>query len=388
MAVSLLHKRSATNGAVPTTGTLDVGEIAINTRNAKLFIKDTQDNIVQFCPLNDGDKGDITVSNSGQTFTIDNAAVTVAKISATGTPSSSTYLRGDGAWATPSGGGGSGFTPVRNVYTTTTSGITIPSGATFLRVFAWGGGAGGTGGSLNVAGTTRTGGGGGGAGSLNITQWEVSKLSNTISVTIGAGGTGGGGATTNGNGTNGTSGGTTTVNGTWNGSSMRLGWGANGVQAFGASSGSGGAQGYQGGAGGAGSSTTGGLGSQTSSSAVGFSFTSHGGGGGGGVNSSNAHAAGGASFGSYINADPNIAGGTAGGGNGASEALGRGTDWEYSRAGGGGGGGNNNGSGGNGGNGGYSAGGGGGGAGTNLGTGQTGGNGGNGGGGVVILYWL
>lgn len=35
-----------------------------------------------------------------------NGAVTVAKIGASGTPSSSTYLRGDGQWATPSGGGG------------------------------------------------------------------------------------------------------------------------------------------------------------------------------------------------------------------------------------------------------------------------------------------
>lgn len=106
MAVTLLHKRSGTNLAIPTAGNLSTGEIAINTRNAKLFIKDFAGNIVQFCPLNNGDKGDITVSNDGQTFTIDNAVVTVPKISATGTADNTTFLRGDGAWAAPSVGGG------------------------------------------------------------------------------------------------------------------------------------------------------------------------------------------------------------------------------------------------------------------------------------------
>jgi hypothetical protein len=88
--------------------------------------------------VSDGDKTDITVSASGATWTIDNTAVTYAKIqnvaansflanltgssasltavatnriplfgsAITGTPSSSTYLRGDGTWETPAGGGG------------------------------------------------------------------------------------------------------------------------------------------------------------------------------------------------------------------------------------------------------------------------------------------
>ena len=77
--------------------------------------------------ISDGDKGDITVSNSGATWSIDdgvinaaslaadsvitdkilNNSVTIGKISATGTPSSSTYLRGDGSWSAVSSGGGS-----------------------------------------------------------------------------------------------------------------------------------------------------------------------------------------------------------------------------------------------------------------------------------------
>jgi hypothetical protein len=59
-----------------------------------------------------GNKGDITVSGSGATWTINagavitadiaDAAVTIPKLSATGTANSTTFLRGDGAWATPS----------------------------------------------------------------------------------------------------------------------------------------------------------------------------------------------------------------------------------------------------------------------------------------------
>lgn len=58
--------------------------------------------------VSDGDKGDIVVSESGTSWNLDTGVVDIANLSATGTPSSSTYLRGDNTWATVSGGGGGG----------------------------------------------------------------------------------------------------------------------------------------------------------------------------------------------------------------------------------------------------------------------------------------
>lgn len=55
--------------------------------------------------VSDGDKGDITVSSSGTVWTIDNGVIDIANLSATGTPSGTTYLRGDNTWATISAGG-------------------------------------------------------------------------------------------------------------------------------------------------------------------------------------------------------------------------------------------------------------------------------------------
>ncbi len=64
--------------------------------------------------------GDVTGSGTGSfATTISSGAVDIAMLSATGTPSASTFLRGDNTWATPAGGG-----------TVTSVSQTVPTGFT------------------------------------------------------------------------------------------------------------------------------------------------------------------------------------------------------------------------------------------------------------------
>ena len=79
MANTIKFKRGS--GSDPGTSDLSVGEIAIRTDTAKLFTKNDAGSVVSVSGgIEDGDKGDITVSSSGATFTIDNDDVTYAKI--------------------------------------------------------------------------------------------------------------------------------------------------------------------------------------------------------------------------------------------------------------------------------------------------------------------
>ena len=94
MANEIKLKRGS--GSDPGTSDLSVGEIAIRTDNGKLFTKRDNGSVTEITGgggIDDGDKGDITVSNSGATFTIDNNAVTAAKIN--GSAVTNTKLFGD-----------------------------------------------------------------------------------------------------------------------------------------------------------------------------------------------------------------------------------------------------------------------------------------------------
>ncbi len=80
MTTTIKLKRGS--GSDPGASDLSVGEIAIRTDEGKLFTKKDDGSVAEISGggIDDGDKGDITVSNSGATFTIDNGVVTSAKI--------------------------------------------------------------------------------------------------------------------------------------------------------------------------------------------------------------------------------------------------------------------------------------------------------------------
>jgi hypothetical protein len=104
---TIITKNSQTASAVPSAASLEVGELAVNTADGKLYTEHTGGVVKEIIPSTVVDGG-ITeakiASNAVTTAKIANANVTVAKLSASGTPSSSTYLRGDNTWATISSG--------------------------------------------------------------------------------------------------------------------------------------------------------------------------------------------------------------------------------------------------------------------------------------------
>ncbi len=250
-----------------------------------------------------------------------------------------------------------------NLYTANDTWINpSPSVAKRMFIRLVGGGGGGGSGRKGASGSVRCGGGGGATGSVTEYWALTTEFGSTVSVTVGAGGTGGAAQTTNStNGNPGTNGGDTIFSGTNARGGCGGGGGTNSSGTAGAALGTtvvgltavipqAGAP----------ASGTGGVGWDTGVQSV---WLPTGGGGGGGVTDANVASSGGLAgpIGQWSTI-LEIAGGTAGG---ANAAGGNGNSGRGSGTGGGGGGGSTTANGGNGGNGGgHGAGGGGGGAAT------------------------
>jgi hypothetical protein len=177
--------------------------------------------------VTDGNKGDITVTSSGSIWTIDNDVVTYAKIqnvttssvllgrATTGAGNIEEIILGSGltiSGSTISAAGGGGSAPQVQVDTITSSQTwTPPAWAKYFKVLIYGGGGGGGAGGRYATTSGRSGGGPGGGGPAVIADFTNLQITGSVSITIGAGGSGSAGQTSDTNaGGNGTAGGDST----------------------------------------------------------------------------------------------------------------------------------------------------------------------------------
>lgn len=87
MPNTILHKRSTTTGVTPAANTLTPGELAINTADGKVFTKKNDGTVISL----------VTSEHTHSGSDITSGTVPVARLGS-GTPDTTTFLRGDGSW--------------------------------------------------------------------------------------------------------------------------------------------------------------------------------------------------------------------------------------------------------------------------------------------------
>jgi hypothetical protein len=134
MMARILHKRSATTGVVPSATELDLGEMAVNTADGKVFIKKTSGVVVEVggAGVSSGTVTSVAAGTGLTGGTITNTGTLAVDFASSGTSSASKAVRADDSRLSDS--------RIPTAHTHATSDLT-QSGASTGQVLGWSGSA-------------------------------------------------------------------------------------------------------------------------------------------------------------------------------------------------------------------------------------------------------